>query len=252
MAVPSSVKNLMIGAGGGPHRGGRALCDEAHEESHLHAAERGKAPIDPAHAALAEAKKLAAAGQSRSGARAHCRGRRRGNRASRRPRGARHRSAVGRRVLARADQETDIPTRRMLLSPVAQSSTVDAARRRTAADKLKEVDYLGTDIRELPKAAKEPPPRRKKRRRARAGARSDRAASPSPAPSGRRQTFARRRSLELRRQQWRCQATEPTSEVSERQTNDLALQGRDGEARASAALEPRVLVGARRPTRSGC
>ena len=49
-----------------------------------------------------------------------------------------------------------MPTRRMLLNAVAQSTTVDAGRRRTAADKLKEVDYLGTDIHELPQAAKAP------------------------------------------------------------------------------------------------
>src|SRR6185436_153403 len=60
-------------------------------------------------------------------------------------------------VHARAEQEQDVPTRRMLLNAVAQSTTVDAGRRRTAADKLKEVDYLGTDIRELPQAAKPAP-----------------------------------------------------------------------------------------------
>src|SRR6185436_10918640 len=59
-------------------------------------------------------------------------------------------------VLARAEQEQDVPTRRMLLNAVAQSTTVDSGRRRTAADKLKEVDYLGTDIHELPQAAKAP------------------------------------------------------------------------------------------------
>src|SRR6185436_17937208 len=57
-------------------------------------------------------------------------------------------------VLARAEQEQDVPTRRMLLNAVAQSATVDATRRRTAADKLKEADFLGTDIHELPPAAK--------------------------------------------------------------------------------------------------
>ena len=83
----------------------------------------------------------------------------------------------------------------MLLGQVAQSSTVDAARRRTAADKLKEVDYLGTDIHELPKAAKEPAAEKEKEKeREGAGTRGSGAGCTEPGAPG-HQDYARSRSV---------------------------------------------------------
>ncbi len=148
-------------------------------------------------------------------------------------------------VLSRADREPDITTRRMLLNTVAQSTTVDALRRRTAADKLKETDFLGTDIRELPQAAKsappppaavaEAPPAREPREprepaapRSAAAPRPILAADPwAPTASGRAGSAA----------------STPAPEGSPGKASDLALQGREGEARARAQLEPRVWGG---------
>jgi hypothetical protein len=139
-------------------------------------------------------------------------------------------------VLARADHEVDVPTRRMLLNAVAQSTTVDAARRRAAADKLKEVDYLGTDIHELPHASPSPsqadavPSKTSKAVLAAdpwAGpvaalppkTRPSAPAAPAPAPA-------------------------PTPEApAGPKTNELALQGPDGEAKARAQLEAKVSSG---------
>jgi hypothetical protein len=120
----------------------------------------------------------------------------------------------------------------MLLNQVAQSTTVDAGRRRAAADKLKEVDYLGTDIHELPRAAKDPAEKEKERELAREvtaqapskAARPVLAADPWSGTSGGGKT------------------AESAAE-SGGKTTDLALQGRDGEAKARAALEPRVFGG---------
>jgi ABC transport system ATP-binding/permease protein len=138
-------------------------------------------------------------------------------------------------VLARADQEQDMAAKRMLLNSVAQATTVDGARRRSAADKLKDVDYLGTDIHELPKvnkpnappppAALPPPP-------------VD--LPPVPAPKAARPVLAA--------DPWSTPpaAHPPTasgSDVGSSRAADLALEGRDGEARARAQLEPKVWNG---------
>jgi ABC transport system ATP-binding/permease protein len=135
-------------------------------------------------------------------------------------------------VIARAEQERDVPTRRMLLNAVAQSATVDATRRRSAADKLKEVDFLGTDIRELPQAAKpasastaqsESPPSRPSRPTLAPDPYGAPAASPSPRVRA-------------------AQAEAPITRASE-----LALQGPDGEAKARAQLEAKVANGRASP-----
>lgn len=141
-------------------------------------------------------------------------------------------------ILARADQEQDVAAKRMLLNSVAQATTVDGARRRSAADKLKDVDYLGTDIHELPKvnkptapppvAAPPPPP-------------VD--LPPVPAPKSQRPVLAA--------DPWSTPpAAHPPSAAAETGNSraaDLALEGRDGEARARAQLEPRVWNGRATP-----
>jgi pSer/pThr/pTyr-binding forkhead associated (FHA) protein len=137
-------------------------------------------------------------------------------------------------VLARADQEQDMAAKRMLLNSVAQATTVDGARRRSAADKLKEVDYLGTDIHELPKvnkptappppAAPPPPP-------------VD--LPPMPAPKAARPVLAA--------DPWSTPPAHPPTasggDTGSSRASDLALEGRDGEARARAQLEPKVWNG---------
>jgi ABC transport system ATP-binding/permease protein len=197
-----------------------------------------QAPTDPAHIALEEAKKLAAQGDLDL---AHAR-------IAADVAGATtlHDAPEVREIearwadalLSRADQETDIPTRRMLLNQVAQSTTVDAGRRRSAADKLKEVDYLGTDIHELPKAAKEPPEKEKEREPVRE-ATAQVSPSPAAAPKAAKPVLAA--------DPWSAggagKATEAAAEQASGKTNDLALQGRDGEAKARATLEPRVFGG---------
>src|SRR4029079_3493703 len=136
------MKNLMMGAAVGLIAI-VGLFAMKRSKSPTSSVASAQTPLDPAHLALAEAKKLAAQGDLDL---AHAR-------IAADVAGATslHRSPEVRDIetrwadalLLRADQETDIPTRRMLLGQVAQSSTVDSARRRTAADKLKEVDYLG-------------------------------------------------------------------------------------------------------------
>jgi len=239
------VKNLMIGAAVGLIAVG-GLFAMKRSKSPASGAASAEAPMDPAHAALAEAKKLAAQGDLDL---AHAR-------IAADVAGATslHDSPEVRDIetrwadalLARADQETDIPTRRMLLGQVAQSSTVDAARRRTAADKLKEVDYLGTDIHELPKTAKEPAAEKEKEKeRVRELAREVTAqAAPSPAPRAAKPTLA---ADPFSSGGSGARATEPASESASGKTTDLAMQGRDGEAKARAALEPRVFGGRASP-----
>jgi hypothetical protein len=140
-------------------------------------------------------------------------------------------------VLARADQETDVAAKRQLLNSVAQATTVDRDRRRTAADKLKEVDYLGTDIHELPKANKPtaaPPP-------AAAPAPADPPPPPRPAaPPAQRPVLAA--------DPWSTPpAAHAGAEGSNARASDMALEGRDGEARARAQLEPKVWNGRATP-----
>jgi pSer/pThr/pTyr-binding forkhead associated (FHA) protein len=138
-------------------------------------------------------------------------------------------------VLARAEQEQDVPTRRMLLNAVAQSTTVDAGRRRAAADRLKEVDYLGTDIHELPQATKPTPTsspqpseavpsRLPKHEPLLAADPWSPSAAPSPPPKPRAQTTAQ-------------------PEPAPGRASELALQGPDGEAKARAQIEAKVSSG---------
>jgi pSer/pThr/pTyr-binding forkhead associated (FHA) protein len=205
-------------------------------------AETAQAPLDPAHAALEEAKKLAAQGDLDL---AHAR-------IAADVAGATslHDSPDVRAIetrwadalLTRADQEPDIPTRRMLLSQVAQSTTVDAGRRRTASDKLKEVELLGTDIHELPKAAKEPTEKEKEKEREQVRE-ATALATPNSAP-------ARATKPALAADPWSSGGggvKESASDTASGKTTDLALQGREGEAKARAALEPRVFGGRASP-----
>ena len=212
--------------GGGAHRGDRAVLapprSRARRGSHSDAGTEGGAverPIDPTQAALAEAKKAAAAGNfdlahnklaveiARSPALRDD------------PEVLDIEAGWADNVLARADKETDIAARRTLLSSVAQDSTVDAARRRNAADKLKEAEYLGTDIRELPPAGG-----------------SSQGADPPPRPS--RPVLAA--------DPWGgTGARGASTPVDTAKVSELALQGREGEARARCPTRASSLVGAR-------
>jgi pSer/pThr/pTyr-binding forkhead associated (FHA) protein len=234
------VKNLMMGAVVGLIAVA-GLFAMKRSKAPANGAETAAAPLDPAHAALEEAKKLAAQGDLDL---AHAR-------IAADVAGATslHDSPDVRAIetrwadalLARADQEPDIPTRRMLLSQVAQSTTVDAGRRRVAADKLKEVEFMGTDIHELPKAAKEPAEKEKEREQVREATAS--LATPNPTP-------ARAAKPTLAADPWGSGGggvKEPPAETTSGKTTDLALQGRDGEAKARAALEPRVFGGRASP-----
>jgi ABC transport system ATP-binding/permease protein len=142
-------------------------------------------------------------------------------------------------VIARADQETDQSSRRALLLSVAQTQTVDPTRRKLASEKLRNLDILGTDIRELPRsvpataaapaAAPSPasqPGEPKNPAAAKTVAHSVLAANPfdTPAPAPENQPAA---------------TTKPAST----RASELALQGSDGEAQARAQLEPRVWAG---------
>jgi ABC transport system ATP-binding/permease protein len=138
-------------------------------------------------------------------------------------------------VLARADQEQDVAAKRTLLNSVAQATTVDGARRRSAADKLKEVDYLGTDIHELPRANKTPT-----------------APQPAPPPVDLPSAAAPKVTRPvLAADPWSTPpAAPPRAAASDPATSraaDLALEGRDGEARARAQLEPKVWNGRATP-----
>jgi pSer/pThr/pTyr-binding forkhead associated (FHA) protein len=139
-------------------------------------------------------------------------------------------------VLARADQEQDVAAKRMLLNSVAQATTVDGARRRSAADKLKEVDYLGTDIHELPKANKPAPP--------------PPAAAPPPPPEPPPPPAPKAPRPVLAADPWsQPPAAHPAggTDPPASRASDLALEGRDGEARARAQLEPKVWNGRATP-----
>lgn len=240
------AKNLMIGAGVGlvvvaglfglqrmKGQGGIAGSGVASGS----APQAQTAPLDPIRAVLEEAKELAAQGDLDL---AH-------NRivtglpsSSSLRDGPEARDIEGKwadSVLSRADQETDVAAKRQLLNSVAQATTVDRDRRRSAADKLKEVDYLGTDIHELPKANKpaQPPPP------AAAPAPADPPAPPRPAaPAAQRPVLAA--------DPWSTPpASHGGSEGSNARASDLALEGRDGEARARAQLEPKVWNGRATP-----
>ncbi len=234
------VKNLMMGAAVGLIAVA-GLFAMKRSKSPTTTAASAETPTDPAHIALEEAKKLAAQGDLDL---AHAR-------IAADVAGATtlHDAPEVRDIetrwadalLSRADQESDIPTRRMLLSQVAQSTTVDPARRRSAADKLKEVDYLGTDIHELPRAAKEPAEKDKEKERELA-----REATAQASPNGASPTRSARPVLAA--DPWASGAggggkTAEAAAESGGKTTDLALQGREGEAKARATLEPRVFGG---------
>jgi pSer/pThr/pTyr-binding forkhead associated (FHA) protein len=143
-------------------------------------------------------------------------------------------------VLARADQEQDVAAKRVLLNSVAQATTVDGARRRSAADKLKDVDYLGTDIHELPKANKPAAPQPA------AAAPPPPALDPLPAPAPKPARPV------LAADPWSTppSAHSPAAAAGDGPNSraaDLALEGRDGEARARAQLEPKVWNGRATP-----
>jgi hypothetical protein len=137
-------------------------------------------------------------------------------------------------ILERANQERDITARRTLLSSVAQATIVDAGRRRAAADKLREADFLGTDVKELPKA--------------KAPAAPQPAATPFDSPAKQPRPI-------LAADPWSAPVQAPSKvapvssspEWSSSKATDLALQGRDGEAKARAQLEPRVWSGRASP-----
>jgi len=198
-------------------------------------------PFDPARAALEEAKELAAQGDLDL---AHNRIVTGVANSPALREGADVRDIESRwadSVIARADQETDVSTRRMLLNSVAQATTVDAARRRIAADRLKEVDYLGTDVHELPKANNAggtPQP-------AKPSAPAPAAAAPPPADPG-----VRLSRPVLAADPWSTgspAAAGPAGDSPTARAAELALEGREGEARARAQLEPRVWGGRASP-----
>jgi pSer/pThr/pTyr-binding forkhead associated (FHA) protein len=139
-------------------------------------------------------------------------------------------------VLTRAGKERNIAARRTLLSSVAQATTVDAGRRRTAADKLKEADFVGTDVQELPKVRAPSP-------------------GPTPAPASASELPSKMSRPFLAADPWSSPAPTPTRassaatalDGSSSKATDLALQGRDGESKARAQLEPRVWSGRASP-----
>jgi pSer/pThr/pTyr-binding forkhead associated (FHA) protein len=235
------VKNLFVGASlgllvvGGFFAFRRLKPHGALSPAELGSASAAAGPtVDPARTALEEAKELAAQGDLDL---AHARIASDVATSPALRDGAEVREIESRwadAVLARAEQEQDVPTRRMLLNTVAQSTTVDAGRRRTAADKLKEVDYLGTDIRELPQAAKTPstaaPP-----------AQNESIPSKLPKPI-------------LAADPWSTPAATPSKSRAAPATaapppeppvkaSELALQGPEGEAKARAQIEAKVASG---------
>ncbi len=197
----------------------------------------GAPAVDPARAALEEAKELAAQGDLDL---AHARIATDVASSPALREGSEVRDIESRwadAVLAHAEQEQDVPTRRMLLNAVAQSTTVDAARRRAAADKLKEADYLGTDIHELPSVAKVAP---------------SSATQVEPAPSKSQpkiektvpapEPMAAAPAMPPSKPRPQAPPPAPPENVSSK-TNELALQGPDGEAKARAQIEARVSSG---------
>jgi pSer/pThr/pTyr-binding forkhead associated (FHA) protein len=197
-------------------------------------ASRAPAPVDPARAALDEAKELAAQGDLDL---AHARIATDVATSAALRDGSEVRDIEGRwadAVLARAEQEQDVPTRRMLLNAVAQSTTVDAGRRRTAADKLKEVDYLGTDIHELPQAAKP--------QTTAANQQNDSIPSKLPKPILAADPWSTPAAAPSPKTRPAPPAPAPAPEPTTK-ANELALQGPEGEAKARAQLEAKVSSG---------
>ena len=239
------AKNLMLGAGVGlvvvaglfaMQRGkGREGTPSAGAATGA-ATQAASAALDPIRAVLEEAKDLAAKGDLDLAHNRIVTGLPNSSSLRDGPEARDIESRWADSVLARADQEQDVAAKRMLLNSVAQATTVDRERRRSAADKLKEVDYLGTDIHELPKVNKPAP------------AMPAAAAPPPPDPIPPSAPKAPRPVLAA--DPW---STPPAthaaggSEPPSSRASDLALEGRDGEARARAQLEPKVWNGRATP-----
>jgi ABC transport system ATP-binding/permease protein len=237
------AKNLMLGAGVGlvvvaglfamQRAKGRAGTPAGNAATGS-PPQAASAPLDPIRAVLEEAKELAAQGDLDLAHNRLITGLPNSSSLRDGPEARDIEARWADSVLARADQEQDMAAKRMLLNSVAQATTVDGARRRSAADKLKELDYLGTDIHELPKvnkptappppAAPPPPP-------------VD--LPPMPAPKAARPVLAA--------DPWSTPPAHPPtasgSDIGSSRASDLALEGRDGEARARAQLEPKVWNG---------
>ena len=240
------AKNLMIGAGiglvvvAGLFAMQRAKGREGTPTTGVatgSATQAAAAPLDPIRAVLEEAKELAAAGDLDLAHNRIVTGLPNSSSLRDGPEARDIEARWADSVLARADQETDVAAKRTLLNSVAQATTVDGARRRSAADKLKDVDYLGTDIHELPKANKPtaPPP-----------------AAPPPPPNDPPPPPAPRPARPvLAADPWSTPpaAHPPAAAVDtpSSRASDLALEGRDGEARARAQLEPKVWNGRATP-----
>jgi pSer/pThr/pTyr-binding forkhead associated (FHA) protein len=147
------LKSLIVGAAVGLIGVVAVVVWNNSQKSAWEAALASAALADPARAALDDASKLAASGDLD---RAHAR------LAEIPPsspvRDSREFQDLETRwadaVLGRAEHEGDTTTRRALLSSIAQCTTVDPGRRRVAAEKLKDSDLLGTDVRRLPAASK--------------------------------------------------------------------------------------------------
>jgi ABC transport system ATP-binding/permease protein len=148
-------------------------------------------------------------------------------------------------VIARSDQETDQSSRRALLQSVAQTQTLDPARRKLASDKLRNLDILGTDIRELPRSVPNPTPAtavaaspqgepREPSAGPKTATRPVLAANPFDTPAA---------APEKTQPAAAPAAPVPASATAASRATDLALQGADGEASARAQLEPRVWAG---------
>jgi pSer/pThr/pTyr-binding forkhead associated (FHA) protein len=140
-------------------------------------------------------------------------------------------------LAAKADQEGDLEARRTLLNAIAQSTAVDPARRRTAVDKLRELDNRGTDISALPQAANHLAP-----------------TNPGPAPGPAAQGPRTTRGAVLAADPWAAPSPSPAPAPVARvepdppaktggNAADLAAQGREGELKARAQLEPKVWGG---------
>jgi pSer/pThr/pTyr-binding forkhead associated (FHA) protein len=202
------------------------------------ATQAASAPLDPIRAVLEEAKELAAAGDLDLAHNRIVTGLPNSSSLRDGPEARDIEARWADSVLARADQEQDVAAKRMLLNSVAQATTVDGARRRSAADKLKEVDYLGTDIHELPKANKPTPP-------------PPQAAPPPPPNDPPPPPAARPSRPVLAADPWSTPpAAHPPAAAADTpssRASDLALEGRDGEARARAQLEPKVWNGRATP-----
>jgi pSer/pThr/pTyr-binding forkhead associated (FHA) protein len=240
------AKNLMVGAGvglvvvAGLFAMQRAKGREGTPVSGVatgSATQAAAAPLDPIRAVLEEAKELAAQGDLDLAHNRIVTGLPNSSSLRDGPEARDIEARWADSVLARADQEQDVASKRVLLNSVAQATTVDGARRRSAADKLKEVDYLGTDIHELPKANKPaaPPP----------------AAAPPPPVDLPPQPAPKPARPVLAADPWSTPpAAHPAAAAADTPNSraaDLALEGRDGEARARAQLEPKVWNGRASP-----